>query len=182
MSFFSGKDLTCSPSPPPFELKSLCERLRQKTCKCHDVSRNKRKYSSADGKSKRARIEISYDESEDTECKGTSIGERYPSSSAKNHGINDCRSPGKRQGLRSSGRIETFTAPIDNNEVHRSNSVSSVGATRPELKSESISNYLPGDCHCIPDSAYDLLSKCLKLDPAQRISASDALNHLFLTS
>ena len=38
------------------------------------------------------------------------------------------------------------------------------------------------DCYCIPESAYDLLSKCLHFDPAKRITANDALRHPFLVS
>lgn len=38
------------------------------------------------------------------------------------------------------------------------------------------------DVVTFPDSAYDLLSKLLSLEPAERITAADALQHEFITS
>lgn len=178
---------------PPLELKSLCEELRQRTCKCQQISRHKRKYSSLDRKSKRAKIDNideNFDESSkfsnfDATCSSTSDGIFKRSGDAtQSKGKYGSQSPGKRQGLRSGDKSEGITTLIENNSAQTKGSVARVDSTRLELSNKSVvhSSKVKGDCYCIPDSAYDLLSKCLKLDPLQRISASDALNHQFLTS
>ena len=178
---------------PPLELKSLCEKLQQRTCKCHQVSRHKRKYSSFDGKSKRARIE-NIDENVDeitkcvhfdAACSSTSDSTfKRSNDTTQSKGKYGSQSPGKRQGLRSGDKNEGVTSLIENHSSQTKGNVARVDSTRSELSNKSVvlSGKVTGDCHCIPDSAYDLLSKCLKLDPSQRISASDALNHQFLTS
>ena len=186
---FLGKDLTCSSSVPPMELKSLCEKLRQKTCKCGEVYRKKRKHSSPDGKSKRARIEHFGEDykSRKKVCEPDNGSQLNADSKDETHSSKvggNYLSPGKRQGLRSSDRTEELTAPIENSSLQSKVSVTSVDNTSSELKNNNVVgfNQVSGDCYCIPDSAYDLLAKCLKLDPSQRINASDALNHQFLTS
>ena len=180
----------------PIELKTICERLQQRTCKYHHISRHKRKYSSIDGKSKRAKIEnfseIVDDDVNSTNSYCTATCSRAPDGVLKrSEGTTQSNvkvslnSPSKRQGLRSSERTEELTNAIDTNSSQVKSSVTiTVDSTRPEIRNKSVvaSNIMAGDCYCIPDSAYDLLSKCLTLDSSQRISASDALNHQFLTS
>lgn len=196
LSQHPGKDLTCSPSPPPFELKSLCERLRQKTCKCNELSRNKRKYSSGEGRSKRAKIDSMSDKCQATGSKNASIGPKHSTvdsstnqsrivqgGSAQSTVTSDSRNPCKQKDLQSVKNLDKLTNPVDNNAISIK-PVSDVDTGKAEVQKKDIdvSYEVPGDCFCIPDSAYDLLSKCLKLDPAQRITASDALNHDYLAS
>jgi cell division control protein 7 len=54
--------------------------------------------------------------------------------------------------------------------------------TRQNLK--DLCTKLSKDCgrtFKVPDSAYDLLERCLDLDPHKRITASQALKHSFFT-
>lgn len=200
--------MICSPSVTSYELKELCEKLRQKTCRCHEGSRNKRKYSSRDGTSKRARIE-SYEEkgrNELTSGRYNVAAEQKRSSESSNYidrskkfnerdsrSATSRKSPKKRSGLRGSDKTETLTSPIGTDQVMRLSSNLEESARLSEHGAEKVnsaarcsrsssSSVITGDCYCIPDEAYDLLSKCLKLDPAQRITAADALNHHFLVS
>ena len=200
--------MVCSPSITSYELKELCEKLRQKTCRCHEGSRSKRKFSSRDGTSKRARIE-SYEERSHNDIppgRNNLAAERKRSSESficidrskkldeQDSKSSTCRkSPRKRSGLRGGDKTETLSSPVGNDQVTRISSNFKESVRLSELRAErqsyterysrtSSSNVVTGDCYCIPHEAYDLLSKCLKLDPAQRITAADALNHHFLVS
>ena len=200
--------MVCSPSISSYELKELCEKLRQKTCRCQEGSRNKRKYSSRDGTSKRARIE-SYEERSNKDIpsgRNNVVAERKRSSESviyidrskkldeqDSKSMTGRKSPKKRSGLRGGDKTETLSSPIGNDQVTRISSNFEESARSSELGAErqsstercsrtSSSSVVKGDCYCIPHEAYDLLSKCLKLDPALRITAADALNHHFLVS
>jgi serine/threonine protein kinase len=73
-------------------------------------------------------------------------------------------------------------------EGNRSMSEKSEDCSRDPTGNETFPEHLDGSrctCHCgscpelVPRSAYDLLERCLDLNPATRITANDALDHPF---
>jgi hypothetical protein len=73
-------------------------------------------------------------------------------------------------------------------EGNRSMSEESEDCSRDPTGNETFPEHLDGSrctCHCgscpefVPRSAYDLLERCLDLNPATRITANDALDHPF---
>eukprot|EP00794_Sanderia_malayensis_P016231 gene16231-17868_t len=172
-----GKDLICSAPVKAHDLQSLCERLRQKSCRYHSRKKKKRKCPLKDSVSKRCKPkeacildkgELRLDSSAQPIAADNDTESRFNSST-------DSLGLGKGSPrLDSSNNAEDSSSKINTGiEMQSKDEQMSVTAA------SSIRYF---DCHCIPPDAYDLLSQCLQLDPLRRITAEEALQHRFLVS
>ena len=157
---YPGKEIVCVPEVPPTDLRALCSSLRATLAQNQDSSAN-----------------------------GDELA--YPSSVKKSRLCNggEITNPPKcsNSDIVSSRDLRT------RNSIHRGLSNSQhIGynlshQTEPQARVESLhtSTSMTDVLHSwenIPDSVYDLLNRCLDLNPLTRISAEMALQHPFLAS
>lgn len=148
----SGKELVCVPDVPPINLKELCIRLRA------PLNHHSRQSPDSDFEpSPVKKMRLCNGESKPNDHRHSSSGPKPPSRKYPRRGVN---------------------APASDASHSRTDRCTGSFPSTNSLSQESTE--VQPSWENIPDSAFNLLYRCLDLTPTTRITAEEALQHPFI--
>ena len=167
--FVAGKELVCGQHIDPVDLRELCWNLRRKL---HDQQQQQQQQPSLTHNT------TSLDTAQPPSKRNRPTPGGCPPMSSPSCRY-QLRSPQQRKSPR---QLTQRNSPKSNPppQISESPAATSISPSSCSSPTEGGGSEVAKSWHSLPESAFDLLERCLELNPMRRLSAAEALQHPFL--